>query len=252
MMSTLRGVRSGKVALRALPRTSAALSTGCSRVGALFGCQPGCGCKKGISFGSAPVGVGAQMRNFSLASPAVKKLATKIASEVKYENENYEKPTSPVPAGWSFIEKPGDVNLCLEKSFGDKSQCKIEWQLSSPYDPEKEADENAPTVNETDFTLTIIKGELGMTLFCSTSQGEERLVIGNVKNWTTHAERDNIGAYNGPDFEDLDEGLQEILDEFLGELGLSDDVYTFIESMSQDKEAREYIRWLENMGKVIS
>lgn len=56
-----------------------------------------------------------------------------------------------------------------------------------------------------------------MTFFCNTQQGEgHRFIVGNVKSWTSLAEKENPGSYNGPDFEDLEDKLQEALDEYLG------------------------------------
>ena len=54
----------------------------------------------------------------------------------------------------------------------------------------------------------------GLTFYCSTQSGEEhRFVIGNVKSFASHVERDAPSAYNGPEFEDLDDKLQQAFDE---------------------------------------
>lgn len=72
-----------------------------------------------------------------------------------------------------------------------------------------------------------------------------------MKTWTSVAERDNAGAYNGPDFEDLDDKLQEAMDEFLGEMGVTDEIFDFIDASAVDKEHREYMRWLENLNAFM-
>merc|ERR1712190_570263 len=86
----------------------------------------------------------------------------------------------------------------------------------------------------------------GMIFHCSTSPGEDhRYVIGNVRSFSHTEERDSISAYNGPEFEDLDEKLQESFDEYLADVGVSSDLCDFVDAMALDKEQREYIRWLK-------
>merc|ERR1711879_393406 len=109
-------------------------------------------------------------------------------------------------------------------------------------------------MDETVFTITIEKssGEQGLTAFCNTQQGEgHRFVVGNVKVWNSVAEKEDVAAYNGPDFEDLEDKIQESMDEYLAEVGITDEIYDFIDASSTDKENREYMRWLENLEKFM-
>merc|ERR1712087_1038129 len=91
----------------------------------------------------------------------------------------------------------------------------------------------------TDFSVTVeskSKGA-GVAFYCSTQTGEDhRYVIGNVKSYASADEKDNLSSYNGPDFEDLDDKLQEAFDEYLGELGMSSEICDFIDAMAIDKE----------------
>merc|ERR1712085_106122 len=123
-------------------------------------------------------------------------------------------------------------------------------------DPEGKEGEDAaaaPSVDETDFTVTFSQSleggeEKGFTLYCNTQAGEgHRFVCGNVKCYDSVKERDSPSAYSGPDFEDLEETLQGSLDEYLAEIGVSDEIYDFIDAAAMDKELREYKRWLENL-----
>lgn len=206
----------------------------------------------------------AHLRTFSAASPAVQKLNKKIVEELQYEKDNYETPKdlAKLPKEWKLTDTPGDVNIKLEKVLDNGRNVRIEWQLVSPFDPElegfgaegQENEETPEPQEETNFEITIESkdGEKGMTYFCNTQQGEgHRFIVGNVKTWTATAERDNVGAYNGPDFEDLDDKLQEAMDEFLGEVGVTDEVFDFIDASAVDKEHREYMRWLENLNTFM-
>jgi len=197
--------------------------------------------------------------NIRCFSSAVAKLQEGIQSELQFEKENYQKPEvfDKISKEWKLTDEPGDVNMKIEKDLGSGKKCVIEWQLVSPFDPEMDAEASADgekppesPPDETDFTISISsdEGAKGMQYFCSTQQGEgHRFVIGSLKNWTSLKERDSMSAYNGPDFEDLEPSLQESMDEYLGEIGVTNEVYDFIDSSAVDKELREYMRWLENL-----
>jgi complement component 1 Q subcomponent-binding protein, mitochondrial len=220
-------------------------------------------------------------------------LKTVLEDELKYEIESYKAPaaldTLPgavdgKPSPWKLEESAGDVNLALTRTveggnLDGKKLVKLQWQLSSPFDPsqerldglsQSEEGENGQdaaataaakaalmqTEDSTDFTLTIEsadKRDKGITLFCSTQQGEgHRFIVGQVKSWASEAERDSASSYNGPEFEDLDEKVQAALDDFLGEtIGLDDSVCDFIDESASDKEHREYVRWLGNVQDVL-
>merc|ERR1711862_570589 len=112
---------------------------------------------------------------------------------------------------------------------------RIEWQLTSPFNPDAdmagEGEEDAQ-MEATDFCVTL-EGKnngAGLTFYCSTTVGEEhRFVIGNVKSFENADEKDLVSGYNGPEFEDVDEKLQESMDEYLAEVGLDNVICDFID-----------------------
>merc|ERR1712039_1058316 len=125
----------------------------------------------------------------------------------------------------------------------------IEWQLTSPFDPngdiegEESLDQEATEVS---VTVESKSNGSGIAFYCSTQTGEDhRYVIGNVKSFANSEEKDGITSYNGPEFEDLDDKLQEAMDEYLAEVGMNNEVCDFIDASALDKEQREYIRWLK-------
>jgi len=195
-------------------------------------------------------------RRFSAASNAVKVLA----SEIKHEEEQYEQAkeiksflkNSP----FKLVELPGDVNMALERELGDQT-VRIEWQLTSPFDPEADAEggegdeEMQREATELSITVENKKGA-GMTFYCSTQTGEDhRFVIGSIKTFATADEKDRISSYSGPEFEDLDDKLQEAMDEYLAELGMCTEICDFVDAMAIDKEQREYVQWLKSAKSVL-
>jgi|EP00927_Polykrikos_kofoidii_P014719 complement component 1 Q subcomponent-binding protein len=195
---------------------------------------------------------GTSSRSFA-ASTTSAKVANVLQAEIKHEDEQYEQAkeiksflkSSP----FKFADTDGDVNMSLSREMGDRV-VQIEWQLTSPFDPmaDAEGEEENMEQEATDFCVTIenkSKG-VGMSFYCSTQAGEEhRFVIGNLKMFANAEEKESASSFNGPEFEDLDDKVQESFDEYLAEAGLSSEVCDFIDAMALDKEQREYIRWLK-------
>jgi len=197
------------------------------------------------------------MRGISAAASS--KAAKVLGAELKHESEQYEQAqeiksflkTSP----FKLVQADGDVNMALERELGDKS-VRIEWQLTSPFNPEGEEEGQDGEMMEREATEVSITAEnqsgAGMIFYCSTQHGEDhRYVIGMVKCYANAEEKDSVSSYNGPEFEDLDDKLQEAFDEYLAELGMSSEVCDFVDAMAMDKEQREYVRWLTVAKKFV-
>merc|ERR1711939_828374 len=102
-----------------------------------------------------------------------------------------------------------------------------------------EGEEGGGAMEATDFCVTVESKSTsaGISLYCSTQTGEDhRYVIGNVKAFANTEEKESISSYNGPDFDDLDDKVQEGFDEYLAELGMSSEVCDFVDAIALDKE----------------
>jgi len=198
-------------------------------------------------------------RCFSM--PSMAKVAKDLQAEISHEQEQYQQAKEIQKflksTDFKLVETEGDVNMQLERTVGDK-QVTIEWQLTSPFDPTADVeggDQDAGAEYEaTDFCITLESKSsgAGVSFYCSTQTGEDhRYVIGNVKSFASKEEKESMSAYNGPEFEDIDEKLQESLDELLAEAGISTELCDFVDAMALDKEQREYIRWLSNLKEFM-
>jgi len=193
-------------------------------------------------------------RTRSFSGAAASKVVKSLTAELKHEEEQYEQ-TKEIQSflktsGFKLIETEGDVNMALEKDLGGKV-VRIEWQLTSPFDPEGDVEGGEEGEMEKEATELSVSVDdkttgAGILFYCATQTGEDhRYVIGNVKSYASAEEKDSVSSYNGPEFEDVDEKLQESFDEYLAELGVSNEVCDFIDAMAVDKEQREYIRFLK-------
>lgn len=189
----------------------------------------------------------------AISNAASGKVAKVISAELQHEEGNYEQAKEIQSflksTPFKLVDKPADVNMVLEREM-DGKVVKIEWQLMPPFDPEGDAggEEGVEEHEATELSVSVENKSTGAGLmfYCSTQTGEEhRYVIGNIKAYASAEERDNMSAYNGPDFEDLDDKLQEAFDVYLAELGMSSEVCDFVDQMAVDKEQREYVRWLQ-------
>jgi len=134
----------------------------------------------------------------------------------------------------------------------------VEFQLVSPFEGENNG-EAAPAAESesemTDFSVTLEAKGAGVTFYCTTVQSNEeqsfRYMIGNVRYFASEAEKNNVSAYNGPEFEDLDDSLQQGLDDWLASLGVNEALCDFIDAMSVDKEQREYMRWIGKLSSFL-
>jgi len=192
----------------------------------------------------------------AFASTATDKIVKTLRAEIKHEDENPEEDKKIKAflknSSWKLVEADGDVNMMLERESGNRT-VQIEWQLTSPFDPSADEGEE-PQMESTDFSVTVQAKDQseGISFYCSTQAGEDhRFIIGNVRSFTSAEEKDNVSSYNGPEFEDLEQKLQEGLDEYLAEVGVDGSVCDFIDAMAVDKEQREYLRWLKNILKFM-
>ncbi|CEL96950.1 unnamed protein product [Vitrella brassicaformis CCMP3155] len=193
------------------------------------------------------------------ADSASSKLSEVVANEISHEKSQYEKP--PIiqrfldKKEWKFEEKTADVNMVLTKEV-DGTKVSVEFQLSTPYNPEDEGGEGegGEESTPTDFSITVEKKDsTGVIFYCTTDSTDpsHRFMIGNVKYFATAEEKDNASSYNGPEFEDLDESMQERMDEWLATLGVGEELCDFIDACAVDKEQREYMNWLTGIKSFI-
>jgi len=215
---------------------------------------PAAGRGLGVAQLTARAGPPQAARGFS---GAARKVSETLKGEIKHEEEQYEqaKEIAQFLKGSQFklVDTDGDVNMMLERTVGSRL-VRVEWQLTSPFPPGEEGENEEPPTEATDFSVTVedTSSGAGVSFYCSTQTGEDhRYVIGNVKSFTSVEERDLPSGYNGPEFEDLDDKVQEALDEYLAEVGLSNELCDLMDAMALDKEQREYIQWLKKTQKFL-
>jgi len=115
---------------------------------------------------------------------------------------------------------------------------------------------SAPTL----FSVLVSKGSAGtLTFNCFIQDGQIQIsqVIFNGDSKmaladTADADYNRTNVYPGPNIEDLDEGLQDQLYDYLLErLGDEGELSAFIPTYIEYKEQAEYVNWLEDLEKFL-
>lgn len=221
-----------------------------------------------IAEGAARFGILTSMRNqrgcrsFSTDS-SVTALLDVLKKETEHENKVYTKPPTEdylKETGWKLHETVGSSEVSLTREQAGKTLT-VDFQLTTRFrdeveEEEQDSPESGPVESPevTDFSVTIASPNGSGAIFqCTTVLNTEkfRFIIGNIGVYESLEEKNSDTAYSGPEFEDLDDGMQHAIDEWLVSLGVDNNLCDFIDAKATDKEQTEYMRWLNVMSKVV-
>ncbi|PPQ69760.1 hypothetical protein CVT24_002972 [Panaeolus cyanescens] len=197
-------------------------------------------------------------------------LSQKLQEEIKYEQENATETQTPegiksfLEQGvWSIEDVRGNDEVTLTRKFGDEnirimfSIADItEENLLDEAENESEEDIVAPAAIRASVSITKASapGCINVDLFCQ----EDTFVIENISFYdsaklgtelTAEADWQRRGVYIGPQFETLDQAVQDEFEKYLNERGINESLAAFIPEYATHKEQQEYVKWL---GKVRS
>jgi hypothetical protein len=108
--------------------------------------------------------------------------------------------------------------------------------------------------NMTEFIVRIIKkgGKSGLLIDASsidTSYEFNSIQYSEDVNTlhTDYVNQKTVDNYTGPAFNTLDDRLQTEFNEFFSSLGINEELMSFLNVLSVDKDQRLYLKWLKNM-----
>jgi len=184
-----------------------------------------------------------------------------LEDEIECAQEADEQPPqeAELPKDFPFviIDNPGDQSIILKREFqGEKIQVAVFMNFDEDADEEESQQDAAEGQNTDDnlqphisLVVTIDKGA-GPTLeFCCNLDAVDFEIesMAMKRPEDSHAE----DAYEGPDFSDLDEGLQRALRKYLGARGIKVSLYEFLREYMMTKDDKEYIVWLKNLKEFV-
>ncbi|KAM3346548.1 hypothetical protein ACQJBY_020864 [Aegilops geniculata] len=121
-------------------------------------------------------------------------------------------------------------------------------------DKEKDDDQDdgeKPPKSSLPLTVTITKSDGPSLEFTCTAYPDEILIDTlSVKQPSEKLEEDYI-AYEGPDFNDLDENLQRAFHKYLELRGITPMTTNFLHEYMINKDSREYLFWLNKLKDFV-
>ncbi|XP_010543266.1 PREDICTED: uncharacterized protein At2g39795, mitochondrial [Tarenaya hassleriana] len=157
------------------------------------------------------------------------------------------------PEGFPFeiVDKPGERTVLLKGKFEDET-IEVEVDNLTPLEDEggNDDDEEAENRIRVPMVVNVTKGGDGLCLEFGVSAFPDEVVIDTLSVKRPGSEDDQL-AYEGPDFEDLDENLQKAFHKFLEIRGIQASVTNFLIEYMAVKDSREYLQWLKDLKSFV-
>lgn len=164
-----------------------------------------------------------------------------------------------LPEGFPFeiVDNPGDQAVVLKRELaGENIQVTVLMNLDVEGDfKENDEDGSEDDNNESSFQPTISlvvsieKGEGPFLEFCCNLRDDGLQIESMVMKKRDAV--DDQGAYQGPEFSDLDEKLQKAFHKYLEVRGIKGSLFGFLHEYMINKDEKEYLVWLKNMKEFI-
>eukprot|EP01018_Ginkgo_biloba_P026047 Gb_00756 [translate_table: standard] len=163
--------------------------------------------------------------------------------EIKYEmgsNPPTEIATDGIP--FTVEDKPGEIWIVLRRKYGEED-IKVEVTLIDTESPDQGDDDGENIPCQISLAVTISKGEgtPSMVIGCSAYPDEIAVDGVAIKEWRPP----NQVPYEGPNFRDLEENLQEAFNEYLEVRGIDGNLSNFLHQYMLSKNQKEYLQWLQ-------
>ncbi|KAL5227130.1 hypothetical protein ABZP36_015395 [Zizania latifolia] len=189
-----------------------------------------------------------------------------VDSEIKYAEEcdDHDR-VEEIPDNFPFkiSDDEGMSLITLTRTYQGE---KIKVLVSMPSlvtgdepDHENEANKGSDEDNQEDeaqephkssipLTVVVSKGDGPSLEFTCTAYPDEVLIDTlSVMQPSRDREEDEIIAYEGPDFNDLDENLQKAFHKYLELRGITPMTTNFLHNYMINKDSREYLLWLRKL-----
>ncbi len=173
---------------------------------------------------------------------------------------------STIEEAWKIVENGASTDLFKIDSGSNKIQLSFHCQdtlevdeeagVYSDDDDEEEEEEPASPVR---FTVTVTKAGKSLNFACFSEYGEVKIEgVSTTASSTAEYVHENQGTlpkieYQGPDFTELAEDLQETLVEYLDEeCGVNADVAAFVAMSADYREEINYVDFLKQAQSIVS
>jgi complement component 1 Q subcomponent-binding protein len=161
--------------------------------------------------------------------------------------------TKLIKKSFTIHDETGDAVVKLTRKYKAEEitvefHCQDENSDFNMNDSDFETSEEMPEMESgIDFTVTVSKPAGKVQFQCNA--GSTITVVGMaITPSGSNLKEEHL--YRGPTFDNLDEGLQDELLNYLAERGVDEDMALFVISYAREKEEKEYQNWLKNFMKL--
>jgi complement component 1 Q subcomponent-binding protein len=113
--------------------------------------------------------------------------------------------------------------------------------------------------NMTEFTVRVIKKGSKNGILIDASSMDTSYEYNSIQYaedvnalYNDFVNHKQVDMYTGPSFNSLDESLQSEFNDFLTSLGINDELMSFVNVLSVDKDQRLYLKWLKSVNNFFS
>lgn len=172
-----------------------------------------------------------------------------------------------IEESWKIVEDGATTNFFLiESSSSNKIQvsfhCQDTLEVEEPeYDDsiEDDGEDDEEPSSPVRFTVTVAKAGKSLNFACFSEFGQVKIEgVSTTGSSTAEYVHENQGTlpkieYQGPDFTELAEDLQEGLTEYLDEeCAVNSDMAAFIAMFADYKEEIQYVNFLKQAQSIVS
>ncbi|KFK42454.1 hypothetical protein AALP_AA2G258800 [Arabis alpina] len=174
-----------------------------------------------------------------------------IRNEIDYELDHSPPLQPPSSFGpFTIDERPGEQWISLRRRFGEKEEIKIEATMFDKSVPTSKSTRTEPEyILHITFIVNISKVGSNEALEIMCSAWPNTIEISKL--CLRKSDKSSPSAYGGPEFEELDDSLQDALYQFLEERGISDDFAVLLHQYMKNKGKCEYVRWMESVKSYV-
>ncbi|XP_062166704.1 uncharacterized protein At2g39795, mitochondrial-like [Alnus glutinosa] len=192
---------------------------------------------------------------FSSASTD-KSLIQIIESEIECAEKTHEEEESfgaPPAFPFQIEDKPGERTILLTRSYQDEI-IKVEVDIPQIGTEEDEEEDNDDDEEEDGFEriplFVSITKESGVSLQFGVTASDNEICIDSLSFKQPEVSEDQL-AYEGPEFNDLDENLKTAFHKYLEHRGINTTTAKFLSGYMRNKDSKEYLLWLKNLKNFV-
>ncbi|KAL6126671.1 hypothetical protein ACLB2K_074717 [Fragaria x ananassa] len=180
-----------------------------------------------------------------------------IDAEIQCAEETDEQEIEEVPSGFPFKveDVPGFQTVKLTRTYQDE-EIEVEVHMPDLVTGDGEDDDVDDDGNEhasqssIPLVVTVSKGSGAPVLEFRCNAYPDEIAIESLLVKNPDTAEDQI-AYEGPDFNDLDENLQKSFHKYLEIRGIKPSTTNFLHEYMINKDSREYKNWLKKLKQFV-